>query len=44
MPQVFLGKKVRKAVVTGNPLRGDERIENQAGTSKNIVVQDNASE
>ncbi|MDR2116169.1 MAG: glycoside hydrolase family 55 protein [Planctomycetaceae bacterium] len=43
MPQIFLGENVKKAVVTGNLIRGEERIENKAGEKTNIIIRDNAS-
>ncbi|MDR1962345.1 MAG: glycoside hydrolase family 55 protein [Planctomycetaceae bacterium] len=43
MPQVLLGEKVRKAIITENLVRGEERIENKAGEKTGIVIRDNAS-
>ncbi len=42
MPQILIGEKVKKAVVTGNLIRGLERIENRAGAKPGIVIRDNA--
>lgn len=42
MPQILLGEKIDKAVVTGNLIRGSERIENRAGEKANVIVRDNA--
>jgi hypothetical protein len=43
MPQVLIGENVRKAIVTGNLIRGEERIENKAGEKSAIIIRDNAS-
>lgn len=42
MPQILIGEKAKKAVVTGNLIRGLERIENRAGEKPGIVIRDNA--
>jgi hypothetical protein len=41
-PKVLLGEKVKKAVITGNIMRGKELIENKAGERPSIVIRDNA--
>ncbi|MDR3198478.1 MAG: hypothetical protein LBU34_11475 [Planctomycetaceae bacterium] len=43
MPQIFLGENVKRAIVTGNLIHGEERIENKAGEKPNIVIRDNVS-
>ncbi|MDR1271215.1 MAG: glycoside hydrolase family 55 protein [Planctomycetaceae bacterium] len=43
MPQVFLGENIRKAIVTENLIRGEVRIENNAGEKQSIIIQNNAS-
>ncbi|MDR2757576.1 MAG: glycoside hydrolase family 55 protein [Planctomycetaceae bacterium] len=42
-PQIFLGENVKKAIVTGNLIRGQERIENKSGEKPEIIIRDNAS-
>ncbi len=41
-PQVSLGKAVKRAVITGNIVRGSVRVENQSGG--NVIVNDNAGD
>ena len=41
-PKILLGEKVKKAVITGNIMRGKELIENRAGERPSIVIRDNA--
>jgi hypothetical protein len=43
MPQVLIGENVRKAIVIGNLIRGEERIENKAGEKSGIIIRDNVS-
>ncbi|MDR0870306.1 MAG: glycoside hydrolase family 55 protein [Planctomycetaceae bacterium] len=43
-PQVLLGEKVRKAVITGNIMKGKALIENKAGERPSIVIKDNAAD
>ena len=41
-PKVLLGEKVKKAVITGNIMRGKELVENNVGERPSIVIRDNA--
>lgn len=43
-PKVLLGEKTKKAVVTGNLMRGKELVENKAGERPSIVIRDNAAD
>jgi hypothetical protein len=43
-PKILLGEKVKKAVITGNIMRGKELIENKAGERRSIVIRDNAAD
>jgi hypothetical protein len=43
-PQILLGEKVRKAVITENLIRGALQIENKAGEKPSIIIRDNATD
>ena len=43
-PKILIGENVKKAVLTGNLMRGKELIENKAGDRPSIVIRDNVAD